>query len=163
VAFRDTGLAWGLMLFLAILLCGGIIRCGLQWFQLLHTPKLAILMTATVTFIMAAILLGVATGQVLPTRASTFPLMILTLTVERFAIIWEEEGLGKAAKVVVGTVFVIAGAFVVMNWQSLQIIVVTFPETLLLVVAAFVIVGRWTGMRFGEYMRFRELIFRKER
>ena len=57
----------------------------------------------------------------------------------------------------------IAGAFVVMNWQSLQIIVVTFPETLLLVVAAFVIVGRWTGMRFGEYMRFRGLIFRKER
>ena len=163
VAFRDTGLAWGLILFLAILLFGGIIRCALQWFQLLHTPKLAILMTATVTFIMAAILLGVATGQVLPTRASTFPLMILTLTVERFAIIWEEEGLGKAAKVVVGTVFVIAGAFAVMNWQPLQIVVVTFSETLLLVVAAFVIVGRWTGMRFGEYMRFRGLIFRKER
>ncbi len=28
VAFRDTGLAWGLMLFLAILLFGGIIRCA---------------------------------------------------------------------------------------------------------------------------------------
>jgi hypothetical protein len=163
VAFRDTGLAWGLILFVAILFFGGIVRYGLERFQLLHTPKLAVLLTTTVAFIITVILVGVATGQVLPTRASTFPIVILTLTMERFAIIWEEEGLGRAIKVVIGTVFVVAAAFVVMNWESFQMIVVTFPEVLLLAVAAFVIVGRWTGIRFSEYVRFRELIFTRER
>jgi hypothetical protein len=83
--------------------------------------------------------------------------------VERFTDVWEEDGLIKAIKVVVGTVFVVAAAFAAMNWELLQIIVVTFPETLLLLVAAFVIVGRWTGIRLSEYLRFRDLIFTKER
>jgi len=161
VAFRDTGLGWGLIVFIAILIFGGIIRYGLEKFQLLHTPKLAVLMTTTVGFLMAVILIGVATGKVLPTRVSSFPIVILTLTVERFALIWEEDGLGNTVKVVIGTLFVVAAAFVVMGWEQLQIIVVTFPEVLLLVVAALLIVGKWTGMRLSEYVRFREFIFSK--
>jgi hypothetical protein len=163
VAFRDTGLVWGLVLFISILAFVATIRYGLERLQLLHTPRLAVLMTGTVAFMITVILTGVATGHILPTRVISFPIVILTLTVERFTDVWEEDGLIKAIKVVVGTVFVVAAAFAAMNWELLQIIVVTFPETLLLLVAAFVIVGRWTGIRLSEYLRFRDLIFSKER
>ncbi|MBI5116088.1 UUP1 family membrane protein [Candidatus Poribacteria bacterium] len=158
VAFRDTGLAWGLALLGAILLFGTAARFGLQRFRLLHTPRLAIILTTTVAFMMTITTIGVATGQVLATRVSLFPLAILTLTVERFAIICEEEGLPKALKIATATGIVAVAAYLPMQWETLQVIVVTFPETLLLVIAVFFIVGRWTGMRLTEYIRFREFI-----
>lgn len=157
VAFRDTGLLWGLVLFTGILLFGGGVRFLLERLQLLHTPRLAVMLTATVIFMMAITVLGVATGRILPTRVSLFPIVILTLTVERFAIILEEEGPRKTFTVVVGTAVVVAAAYLVMSFEPLQIVVVTFPELLLLPVVAFIILGRWPGMRLLEYLRFRHL------
>jgi len=158
VAFRDTGLEWGLGLFGAILLLGGLVRWGLDKLQLLHTPRLAVLLTTVVFFVTALTLGGVVSGRVLPTRVSLFPLAVMTLTVERFALLLEEEGAARATKVVTGTLFVVACAFLLMNSHSLQVLVVTFPEVLLLVVALFIMIGRWRGIRLSEYLRFRDLI-----
>ncbi len=159
VAFRDTGLLWGLILFASILIFGGGVRFALERFQLLHTPRLAVILTSTVLFMMGVTALGVATGQILATRVSLFPIVILTLTVERAAIITEEEGLRQAGLVALGTMLVVTVAYALMSWEILQVIVVTFPETLLLVVAVFFVVGRWAGIRWSEYLRFREFFF----
>ncbi len=157
VAFRDTGLAWGLALFGAILVFGGAVRVGLERFSLLHTPRLAVMLTATVLFMMGVTVLGVATGWVLPTRVSLFPIVILTLTVERFVHTAEEDGTWAALRVVLGTAIVTSAAYASMTWEPLQVLVVTFPETLLLVMAAFIALGRWPGLRLLEYVRFRHL------
>lgn len=162
VGFRDTGLVWGMGLFAAILVVGALVRWSLERFQLLHTPRLAIMMTVTVLVMMAVTTTGVAVGQVPPTRVSLFPIVILTLTVERFAILTEEEGLRRAAGVSVGTMVVVAAAYAVMSWEVLQVVVVSLPETLLLVVAAFLVLGRWAGMRVCEYLRFRAFLRPRE-
>jgi hypothetical protein len=49
---------------------------------------------------------------------------------------------------------------VVMGSLALQVLVIGFPEVLLLVVAANVYLGRWVGMRLSEYRRFRGLLGR---
>ncbi len=160
VAFRDTGLAWGSVLFIAILGVGALVRGALGRFQLLHTPRLAVILTCTVMFILAVALYGVAHGSVLPTRVSLFPIAILTLTTERFAVMVEEDGLRRVAIVVAGTLLVVAAAYGVMEWERLQIVVLAFPESLLLVIAAFFVAGRWVGMRATEFFRFRAFLGR---
>ncbi|RMG48662.1 MAG: transglutaminase [Acidobacteria bacterium] len=159
VAFRDTGLAWGVALFLAIIALGTVLRFVLGWFELLHTPRLAVILTAVVMFTLAVVLFGAATGTLLPTRASLFPLAILTLTIERFSTMLEQDGTRRALTVALGTVVVVCSTFAVMNWEPLQIAVLTFPELLLLVVAAFLVAGRWFGIRLTELLRFRELLY----
>ena len=158
VAFRDTGLFWGTLLFVMILLIGSVVRAGLGRFQLLHTPRLAVILTATVLFILSVALVGAATGSVMATRVSLFPLAILTLTVERFSQMLEEEGPRRTTVVVAGTMLVVAACFMVMEWEVLQVTTLAFPEILLIVTAAFFIFGRWLGMRVTEFVRFRELL-----
>jgi hypothetical protein len=155
VAFRDTGLTWGLIMFVGIIAFGYLVRYGLERFHLLHTPRLGIILTATIFFMMAATVFGVTTGHVLATRVSLFPIVILTLTVERFALMLEEDGPRRALTVVIGTILIVIPAYLVMDWEALQMVVITFPEVLFLVVAAFLVLGRWRGIRLSEYFRFR--------
>ncbi|MBN1419899.1 MAG: UUP1 family membrane protein [Planctomycetes bacterium] len=158
VAFRDTGLLWGLVLFIAILIAGGIVRAILERFRLLHTPRLGIVLTAIVGFIVGLAVAAQAAGAILPTRATLFPLVILTLTVERFARLWDEEGIGASIRVTLATMLVVAAAFATIQWESLQAVVLAFPETLLIAVAAFFVIGRWTGLRLAEFVRFRSFL-----
>jgi hypothetical protein len=107
--------------------------------------------------VLAISLAGLVTGFVLPTRVSLFPLVILTLTAERFAVMLEVDGFRRSSIVSLGTVVVVAAAYAVMNWERLQVAVLAFPELLLLALAAFFMVGRWSGMRLAEYVRFRDM------
>ncbi len=157
VAFRDTGFGWGTALLILVIATGVAVRFLLGRFQLLHTPRLAVLLTMVVLMILGLSLLGQATGQVLPTRISLFPLAILALTVERFSVMLEEDGTGRALGVFAGTLVVVAAAYSVMNWERLQVAVLMFPELLLLVIASMFVLGRWSGMRLSELVRFREL------
>ena len=56
------------------------------------------------------------------------------------------------------TLLVVAAAYGVMEWERLQVLVLAFPESLMLVVAAFLIAGRWVGMRLTELFRFRDFL-----
>jgi len=53
----------------------------------------------------------------------------------------------------------VAFCYMVMSSLALQMIVVFFPESYLLVLAAAIYLGRWTGLRVAEFYRFRRLIF----
>ena len=142
---------------ISFILAGTAIRKGVDHFKLLQTPRLAVMLTCIVMLMMAITVAGVVTGTLAPTRISLFPLVILTLTVERFAVLQEEDGLRTSLKAALGTLIAVSAAYGVMSWITLQTIVVTFPETLLLVVATLILFGRWSGMRLSEYLRFREL------
>jgi len=63
-----------------------------------------------------------------------------------------------ALKVCVMTMLVACFSYGVMSLDVLGSIVLAFPETLLLTLAMFFIIGRWPGLRLLEYIRFREFI-----
>jgi len=163
VAFRDTGLLWGALLLVLVIGAGAAVRFLIGRFQLLHTPRLAVLLTSVVLMILGMSLAGHASGLVLPTRISLFPLAILALTVERFAVMIEEDGPRRAVGVFAGTLVVVAAAYALMNWERLQVAVLMFPELLLLIIAAMFVLGRWSGMRLTEFVRFRELALDRNR
>ena len=53
---------------------------------------------------------------------------------------------------------VIVACYAVMASLALRVLMIAFPEVMLLVVAANVYLGRWTGLRISEYWRFRRLL-----
>ena len=79
VACRDTGLAWGVTLLALILGIGAAVRIALDRFQLLHTPRLAVMLTVIVILVLAISLAGLVTGFVLPTRVSLFPPLLVQM------------------------------------------------------------------------------------
>ena len=157
-AARETGLLWGLIGFALIIAITAAIRKGLDWLQLLHSPKMAVILAVVVVVMMAMTAGGVHFGLFELAQMTLFPIAILAITAERFAIVTEEQGLLKAAQLMGTTAIVIAAAYAVMSSLFMQSLFLAFPELLLLVMALNMWLGRWVGMRLSEYYRFRHLL-----
>jgi len=50
-----------------------------------------------------------------------------------------------------------------MNWQFLQTLLMAYAETIFVLVILNILLGKWTGMRLIEYMRFKVLINKIEK
>ena len=83
-----------------------------------------------------------------------FPVVILTIAIERVSILWEEVGPREALHQSLGTLVVAAIAYLVMGLDTVQYLVFVFPELLLV---GILVLGRYTGYRLFELRRFREL------
>jgi len=157
-AARETGLLWGIIGFVLIIAITAKIRRGLDWLQLLHSPKMAVILAVVVLVMMTLTASGVYLGLFELAQMTLFPIAILAITAERFAIISEEQGVGKAMQLMFTTIIVTAAAYAVMSSMFMQSMFLAFPELLLVVMALNIWLGRWVGMRLMEYYRFRHLL-----
>jgi hypothetical protein len=157
LAFRETRLFWGLALFVLVVALGLGLRFLLERLRLLLTPRLtAVLMLVVLILTSISILshkLGLETGL----SVALFPLVILTMVIERMSIVWEERGPAEALKGGAGTMAVAALGYLVMSIDLVEHLVFVFPELLLVVLGATLLVGRYSGYRLFELHRFRAL------
>jgi len=157
-ASRETGLLWGMLGFIFIIAISALIRKVLDWLQLLHSPKMAIMLTMVVITMLIMTVISVQLKLFELAHISLFPIAILAITAERFSIIEEEQGMGKAFGIAATSLLVISAAYVVMDSLFLQSMILAFPELLLVIVAFNLWLGKWVGIRLTEFVRFRRLI-----
>lgn len=160
-AARETGLLWGVAGFVMVILVSALARKVLDWLHLLHSPKMAIMLTTVVVLMLSITVAGVRLGLFDLAHITLFPIAIMAITAERFAIIETEQGIRKAARITLATIVVISACYAVMDSLFLQSMFLAFPELLLSVIAINMWLGKWVGMRFMEFLRFRKLIFRQ--
>jgi transglutaminase-like putative cysteine protease len=157
-AARETGFWWGITGFTVIILLAGLIARALDSLQLLHTPKLAIMFTMVVIIMMGITVLGVNTGLLELAHITLFPIAVLTITAERFAVLQTEQDFNKATIMLATTLVAVAACYAVMDSVFLQSLILIFPEFLLVIIALNLWIGRWIGIRAMEFIRFRRLI-----
>ena len=158
VAARDTGLFWGIVAFVVLIGLVHGVRLALLRLQLLHQPQLAILLTFVIVFMLGLAVIGARSGNLNLAYVGMFPIAILAITTERFGLMIEEEGPRRTASVTLMTLVAIAACYGVMNALTFQILFMSFPELLLVVIFLDIWLGRWMGLRVLEYWRFRRLI-----
>ncbi|HED39183.1 MAG TPA: transglutaminase [Chromatiales bacterium] len=161
-AARETGLLWGAIGFILIILVSSIVRKLLDWLQLLHSPKMAIMLSTVVIVMMSMTVISVHFGLFELAHVTLFPIAVLAITAERFAIIESEQGSLEAFRITAWTILVISACYVVMESLFLQSMILAFPELLLVVITLNLWLGKWVGMRVTEFVRFRKLIFSRE-
>ncbi|VAX15386.1 hypothetical protein MNBD_IGNAVI01-1526 [hydrothermal vent metagenome] len=161
-SFRGSGLMWGMVTFISIILIGALIRSLLERLKLTHTPKL----TALLVFVVFALLFiagfGVSINNLSLAHATLFPLALMAITIERFSLIVQEGELKDAIIIFINTMVTVFFVYIVMDSLFLQTFVMAFPETMLLVIAAGIYFGNWEGLRVTEMVRFRSLVFKHE-
>jgi hypothetical protein len=158
-AARETGLLWGLIGFVMIILISSLVRRVLDKVHLLHSPKMAILLTNVVIVILLITIFGVQFNLFELAHVSLFPIAILAITAERFSLMEIEQGWRKALTISLNTLVVIAAAYAVMASLFLQSMILAFPELLFLIIALNLWLGKWVGMRVTEFYRFRRLLY----
>jgi hypothetical protein len=155
LAFRETQLLWGIGLFSLMVGLGLAFRFYLDRLQLLLVPRLASVLIMVVILMVS---LSVVTNKLGLERAlsvALFPMVILTMTIERMSIVWEERGAGEALKQGMGSLLVATLSYLLMSLASVEHVMFVFPELLLLLLAGTLMLGRYTGYRLVELHRFK--------
>jgi hypothetical protein len=156
-ASRETGLAWGLAGFMLVILVIAAVHYPLERWRILHNPKMGMLMILVVALILSFAVIGARIGLGGFSYISLFPIAVLTITAERFALSISEMGWLKSLRVMANTLLVIACAFLTMNSLALQSLFLAFPELYLVLIVLNLWLGRWIGLRMVELGRFRWL------
>jgi len=129
LAFRETQLLWGIILFSLVVALGLSARLYLEHLKLLVVPRLASVL-----------------------------MVILTMTIERMSIVWEERGASEALQQGVGSLIVAALAHLIMTISYVEHLAFVFPELLLVLLAGTLLLGRYYGYRLVELRRFKALV-----
>jgi len=154
LAFRETELLKGILLFVLIVSLGLAIRFYLERLRLLLVPRLAAVVTIVVLLMTAISIISNEMGIETGLSVSLFPMIIISMVIERMSIVWEERGAGTALREGAGSLFMAALAYLVMGIDVLRYWVTVFPEVNLIVLGLIVAMGRYTGFRLSELFRF---------
>ena len=157
LAFRETRLLAGLLLFLSVVAMGVGLRFLMDRLRLLMVPRLAAVLVIVVLCLLAISILSHRLGLEMGLSVALFPIVILTIAIERVSILWEEVGPREALHQSLGTLLVAAVAYLIMGLDIVEYLVFVYPELLLVVLAGILMLGRYTGYRLLELRRFREL------
>lgn len=155
LAFRETELLWGILLFTLVVSLGLGVRFYFEHLKLLLVPRLASVLTVVIILMASLSVITHKLGIDRGISVALFPMVILTMTIERMSIVWEERGALEAMKQGIGSLFVATITYLVITLDTLEHLLFVFPELLLVVLAGCLLLGRYTGYRLFELTRFK--------
>ncbi|HLS83934.1 MAG TPA: inactive transglutaminase family protein [Arenimonas sp.] len=157
LAFRETALVAGIVLFVLVVGTGLLVRFYLERLRLLLVPRLTAILIVVVLLMAAVSVLSNRLALEVGLSVALFPMVIMAMTIERMSVTWDERGGSTAIREGIGTLVVAALAYLVMSWRPLEHFVFVYPEVLLILFGLALILGRYSGYRLNELVRFRAL------
>ena len=158
LSFLVMGLEYGLIVFSVILLAGTLTRIVLRRFHLLYLPRMALVLSTVSLAILVLFALGILVGNNAIVSFSIFPILILTLLAEEFIAVQFKSGAKNAFIITAWTILLAVACYFIVSWELIRTIIVSYPEVVLLAIPINLLLGRWTGLRLTEYLRFRKLL-----
>lgn len=158
LAFRSTKLWWGLLLFSIVVIVGLVSRWFLDRLKLLVVPRLSVIVTFLVMILAVGAIIGQHLGIYRIMAVALFPMVIMTMTIERLSIILMEKGKNEAILISIQTFIIATSCYAAMATSYIQDFLFAFPEVLFAFIAMQIIMGRYTGYRLTEYFRFIQFI-----
>lgn len=157
LAFRNTGLLYGLGIFAGVVLIGYVVRRWISKLRLLLVPRLSVILTLVIISFTIFALIGNKLGLRELMAVGLLPFVILTMTIERFFVITEEAGARQGLWTAGGSAAVATITHEIIQFEPLQLTFFVYPELMFAVAAAQILIGRYTGYRLSEFIRFRRL------
>ena len=158
MAFMETSLITGLLGFLLVVGTGLVIRSYLSRLNLLLVARISAVIITVICIITIFTVGSFKMGLTEGLKITYFPIIILSWTIERMSILWEEEG---AKEVVVqggSSLLVAVLVFLVINSTVIRYLVFNFLGLQLIIMAVTLLLGSYTGYRLSELRRFSPLV-----
>jgi hypothetical protein len=158
LAFRDLRSLPGIAVFVSILLIGWLMRRVLDCYRLLQVPRVALMLSLIVIVLILAVVTANYHDVPVTRYISLFPMIILTGMVERFWTLETEDGVSASFRTLLSTMLIAATISVVLSFKVIVRWLFAYPETLGLIMAIQLLIGRYTGYRLMELIRFRDFL-----
>jgi hypothetical protein len=135
----------GVVIFIVTFGLGSSCRMVLARLRLSTVPRRGVIGTFVVLALAAAISLSHSYGLAPTARHVLLPVAVMTIMIERFFTAMEKEGNRTALTILANSLVVAACCFVVFAYTQTGQILLRFPELELLIMAAIILVGRYSG------------------
>jgi len=142
-------------MFACIITVGLTARAMIDSLQLLMIPKLSVIMTAIIIGITAFSLISREIDIRATISIGLLPIVILSMLIERITVNWDEYGYKDTFMAALGSFFVCFVSYLVLNQNEVSHLIFNFPELILVVLAAILLVGRYRGFKLLELARFK--------
>lgn len=162
MAFLQTSLVVGLIGFVSIVCIGLVVRSWLSHLNLLLVARISAVIIVVIGIIGAISLITYKIGLTEGIKVTFFPMIILSWTIERMSILWEEDGYKEVIKQGGGSLFVAVCAFLAMDSLFIQHLTFNFLGLQLVILALVLCMGNYTGFRLTEMKRFKPLVVQME-
>lgn len=157
MSFLQTDLVVGLIGFVAIIGIGLVIRSWLSHLNLLLIARISAVIIVVISILGTVSVLSYKFGLTVGLKVTFFPMIILSWTIERMSIVWEEEGYHEVLKQGAGSIFVAVCGYLAMNSLTVQHLTSNFLGMQLVILSLILVMGNYTGFRLTELKRFKPL------
>ncbi|WP_280545853.1 MULTISPECIES: UUP1 family membrane protein [unclassified Halomonas] len=155
LAFIQTTLITGLIGFLLVVAVGLVIRNYLSYLNLLLVARVTAVIITVIAIISVFSVLSYRFGLNAGLTITFFPMIILSWTIERMSILWEEEGPKQVLIQGGGSLLTAVLAYLAMNNPWIRHITFNFLGVQLILMALILLLGNYTGYRLLELRRFK--------
>ena len=97
-------------------------------------------------------------GTSLNLALTIFPMMVMSTISEKFIASQTKDGLRNAIIAALETILVALLAYLFVDWGWVKDMILRTPELILLPMLGNVALGKFTGLRLSEYMKFKSLL-----
>lgn len=159
LAFLATGIKYGIFLFVVIVAVGTLLRFILRKTHLLYLPRMALALITIIICIYIIFAIAIYFEKSGFVQISIFPVLILITLSEKFISTQIRRGNRTALILTLETLILSIVCYYLISWQALQNFSLAYP--VLIIGGAIllnILLGRWTGLRLTEYLRFKEVI-----
>ncbi|HWA51588.1 MAG TPA: 7TM domain-containing protein [Patescibacteria group bacterium] len=161
VVFVTIGPLFGIGLFLLIIGIASIVRFALRKLKihLQYLPRMSFILWGVVVCVLLVLFLAPVFGGIDFENISVLPLFILILLAEDFIRVQLGKSVKTAINLTTETLILAFVSFLILSFAPFERFAILNPEILLVGVAIFdFILGKYVGLRFIEFWRFRKLI-----
>ncbi|MDV5170577.1 inactive transglutaminase family protein [Photobacterium rosenbergii] len=157
VAFVQTQLVTGILGFLLIVGTGLVIRSYLSKLNLLLVARISAVIITVIMIISVFTVVAFKIGLVEGLSITFFPMIILSWTIERMSILWEEEGAKEVLIQGGGSLLTAVFVYLAMTNPLIRHLTFNFIGIQLIILALILMLGNYTGYRLSELRRFKPL------
>ena len=158
LAFDPNGLKYGIAIFISVIAVGTLSRLLMKKFRLLYLPRVAMTVSIVSLSILGVLVLGGMFQRTGLAAVSIFPLLIMITLAEKFVATQIEKGSRIALILAVETLVISVTGYFLVSWDSLITLILHSPWVVLFTFVINFSLGKWTGLRITELIRFRNII-----
>lgn len=160
LAFDPNGLKYGIAIFISVIAVGTLSRLLMKQFRLLYLPRVAMTVSIVSLSILGVLVLGGMFQRTGLAAVSIFPLLIMITLAEKFVATQIEKGSRIALILAVETLVISVTGYFLVSWDALVTLILSHPWIVLVTFVINFSLGKWTGLRITELLRFRTIIKR---
>lgn len=159
-----SNIKYAITIYITVLFVGMMMRFVLKKFRLLYLPRVAINLSVVSFSVLITLALAGGLSRTGFASAPIFPILVIITLVEKFVTVQIEKGSRTAVTLAIETLIIALIGYTILSPTTPvgeYIINFTLAHPIIVLIAIPLInlfIGKWTGLRLYEYLRFKDVI-----